>query len=87
MIILITFVRKHGRLLAFCTGPFFISAPPQTRRYFYFYFYFKLTAQLEATKSFACRVILQDWKMTHDELLLKADLPILAKRCDLATLC
>ena len=32
-------------------------------------------------------VILQDWKLTHDDLLLKADLPLLSKRRDFATLC
>ena len=47
----------------------------------------KLTNCLEGTQHFACRVILQDWKQTHDNLLLKADLPLLSKCRDFATLC
>ena len=80
----------------------FHSAPPQTRRSLYLALVrpileygcttyhplnSKLTNRLEATQRFACRVILQDWKLTHDDLLLKADLPLLSKRRDFATLC
>ena len=80
----------------------FHSARPQTRRSLYLalvrpileYGYTtyhplnsKLTNRLEATQRFAYRVILQDWKLTHDDLLLKADLPLLSKRRDFATLC
>ena len=80
----------------------FHSAPPQTRHSLYLALVrpileygcttyhplnSKLTNRLEATQRFACRVILQDWKLTHDDLLLKADLPLLSKRRDFATLC
>ena len=45
----------------------------------------KLTNRIESMQRFACRVILQQWKLSHDELLQESDLP--AKRCDVATLC
>ena len=47
----------------------------------------KLTNRIESTQRFACRVILQQWKLSHDELLQESDLPTLAKRRDVATLC
>ena len=46
-----------------------------------------LTNRLESCQRFACRVILQSWKASHDDLLLKTDLPLLSKRRDIATLC
>jgi len=46
-----------------------------------------LTNRIESTQRFACRVILQEWKLSHADLLLKADLPLLSKRRDLATVC
>ena len=46
-----------------------------------------LTNRLESTLRFACRVILQSWKLSHENLLLKADLPRLSKRRDIANLC
>ena len=78
------------------------SAPPQTRRSLYLALNrpileygcttyhslnSKLINRLEATQRFACRVILQDWKLTHDDHLLKADLPLWSKSRDFATLC
>ena len=80
----------------------YLHSPPQTRRSLYLALVCpileygcttyhplnsKLTNRLEATQRFTCRVILQDWKLTHDDLLLKADLPLLSKRRDFATLC
>ena len=80
----------------------FHSAPPQTRRSLYLALVrpileygcttyhplnSKLTNRLETTQRFACRVILQDWKLTHDDLLLEADLQLLSKGRDFATLC
>ena len=47
----------------------------------------KLTNRIESTQRFACRVILQQWKLSHDELLQESDLPTLVKRRDVATLC
>ena len=47
----------------------------------------KLTNRIESTQRFACRVILQQWKLSHDELLQESDLPTLAKRRDVVTLC
>ena len=46
-----------------------------------------LANRLESCQRFACRVILQSWKASHDDLLLKTDLPLLSKRRDIATLC
>ena len=43
--------------------------------------------RIESTQRFACRVILQQWKLSHDELLQESDLPTLVKRRDVATLC
>ena len=81
----------------------FHSAPPQTCRSLYLSLVrpileygwttyhplnSELTNRLDATQRFASCVILQDWKLTHDDLnLLKADLPLLSKRRDFATLC
>ena len=47
----------------------------------------KLTNRIESTQRLACRVILQQWKLSHDELLQESDLPTLVKRRDVATLC
>ena len=47
----------------------------------------KLTNRIESSQRFACRVILQQWKLSHNELLQESDLPTLAKRRDVATLC
>lgn len=46
-----------------------------------------LTNRLESTQRFACRVILQSWNLSHDDLLLDTNLPLLSKRRDIATLC
>ncbi len=46
-----------------------------------------LTNRIESTQRFALRVILQSWSLSHDELLSKADLPLLSKRRDFDTLC
>jgi len=46
-----------------------------------------LTNRLESTQRFACRVILQRWKLSHDELLHESNLPPLTKRRDVASLC
>ena len=47
----------------------------------------KLNYRIESTQRFACRVILQQWKLSHDDLLQESDLPTLVKRRDVATLC
>lgn len=46
-----------------------------------------LTNRLESTQRFACRVILQQWNLSHEELLLESNLPSLSGRRDVATLC
>ena len=46
-----------------------------------------LTNRLESCQRYACRVVLQSWKVSHEDLLSKSDLPLLSKRCDIATLC
>jgi len=46
-----------------------------------------LTNRIESTQRFACRVILQQWKLSHDELLQESDLPTFSYRRDIATLC
>ena len=46
-----------------------------------------LTNRLESCQRFACRVVLQSWKASHEDLLSKSDLPLLSKRRDIATLC
>ena len=46
-----------------------------------------LTNCLESCQKFGCRVILQSWKASHEDLLSKLDLPLLSKRCDIATFC
>ena len=47
----------------------------------------KLTDRIDSMQRFACRVILHQWKLSHNELLQESDLPTLAKRPDVATLC
>ena len=47
----------------------------------------KLTNRLESYQRFACRVILQSWKASHEVLLLKSDLPPLSKCRNITTLC
>ena len=49
--------------------------------------YMKLTNRIESTQRFACRDILQQWKLSHDGFLQESDLPTLAKHRDVATLC
>ena len=46
-----------------------------------------LTNHLESCQRFACRVVIQSWKASHEDLLSKSDLPLLSKRRDIATLC
>lgn len=46
-----------------------------------------LTYRLEACQRFACRVVLQSWKSSHDDLPLESGLPLLSKRRDIASLC
>ena len=46
-----------------------------------------LTNRLESCQRFACRVVLQSWNDSHEDLLLKSDLPLLSKRRDIASLC
>ena len=46
-----------------------------------------LTKRLEPHQRFVCRVVLQSWNDSHEDLLLKSDLPLLSKRLDIATLC
>ena len=46
-----------------------------------------LTNHLESYQRFACRVVLQSWKPTHEDILFKSGLPLLSKRRDIATLC
>ena len=46
-----------------------------------------LTNRLESCQRFASRVILQSWNASHEDLLLKSDLPLLSKRRDIAALC
>ena len=46
-----------------------------------------LSNRLESAQRFAARVILQVWKSSNDDLLLNANLPLLAKRRDIASLC
>ena len=45
-----------------------------------------LTNRLESCQRFACRVVLQPWNDSHEDHLLKSDLPLLSKRRDIATL-
>ena len=45
------------------------------------------TNRLESCQRYACRVVLQSRKASHEDLLLKSDLPLLSKRRDIATLC
>ena len=42
---------------------------------------------LESCQRFACRVVIQSWKASHEYLLSKSDLLLLCKRRDIATLC
>ena len=46
-----------------------------------------LTNRLEATQRFACRVILQSWNLSHEDLLQETNLQPLNKRRDVASLC
>ena len=46
-----------------------------------------LTKRLEGTQRFACRVILQSWNLSHEDLLQDSNLPPLNKRRDIASLC
>lgn len=46
-----------------------------------------LSNRLESAQRFAARVILQAWNSSNDDLLLNANLPLLAKRRDIASLC
>ena len=45
----------------------------------------KLTNRIESMQRFACRVILQQWKLSHDELCQKLELLTLSKHRDVAT--
>ena len=98
---LITFAKRPVRLLA-CIHRSFHSAPINTRRTLYLSLVrlileysstiwhplnIKLTNRIESTQRFVCRVILQQWKLSDDKLLLESDLPTLAKCRDVATLC
>ena len=46
-----------------------------------------LTNRLESTQRFACRVILQSWNLSHEDLISDSDLPLLSKRRDVASMC
>ena len=98
---LITFAKKARKIIGFIHRSFH-SAPINTRRTLHLALVrpileyasttwhplnIKLTNRIESTQRFACRVILQQWKLSHDELLQESDLPTLVKRRDVATLC
>ena len=46
-----------------------------------------LTNRLETCQRFTWRVVLQSWNDLHEDFLLKSDIPLLSKCCDIATLC
>ena len=46
-----------------------------------------LTNRLGSCQRFACRVVLQSWKASHENLLFKSDLPLFSKCLGIATLC
>ena len=97
---LITFAKRPVRPLASSTGPSILPPSTPVARYLalvrpileyasttWHPLNIKLTNRIESTQRFACRVILQQWKLSHEELLQESDLPTLVKRRDVATLC
>ena len=97
----LTFTKRPVRPLVSSTGPpILVSSTPTTYYtlpWFVLFLNMPPPPDIPSTKSwliglsplmrFACCVILQQWKLSHDELLQESGLPTLAKRCDVATLC
>ena len=98
---LIIFCKKARRTIGYIHRAF-LSAPIITRRILYLALVCpileygsitwqplnkSLTNRLESCQRFACGVFLQQWNDSHEDLVLESDLPLLAKRRDIAILC